>query len=257
MKLIFLGTGTSNGVPILGCKCPTCRSTDPRDQRFRNSAYIETNHGTKLLIDISPDFRLQGLRQNIDWVDGILLTHGHYDHIGGIDELRQLNFLMKQPTAIYTDAATLYGIQTRFNYIFKKTQTQKGGGKTQLTLHQIETYQEFSIKEQKILPIQILHGKLSILGFILDDLTYITDASDIPPETIRRIQSPKALVINTLRFRPHSTHFHLDQTLEMIHRLRPEKAYLIHVTHDIQHAEVQKMLPENVYLAYDNLEITM
>jgi phosphoribosyl 1,2-cyclic phosphate phosphodiesterase len=252
-KLFFLGTGTSSGVPIVGCQCDTCLSDNPKDKRFRTSAYINTEQGTKILIDVGPDFRLQALKHKIHWLDGVLITHTHNDHIGGLDELRQLNFVMKRNVDIYGNALTLKEIQTRFSYIFKET--QKGGGKPQLDLHLIEAQQEFSIKEQKILPIGVFHGKMPILGFKIDSLTYITDASYIDPFTLKMLRNPDILVINTLRFKYHPTHFTLEQTLEMIRKIQPRKAYLVHMTHDIKHAEVEKMLPEHVYLAYDNLEI--
>lgn len=253
LKLIFLGTGTSSGVPVLGCECDTCRSDDPRDKRFRTSAYLTTTQGTKILIDISPDFRMQALTHHISWIDGILITHAHHDHIGGLDELRQVNFLMKQNVSVYGDASSLQEIRTRFDYIFKETQI--GGGKPQLDLHLIEAQQEFFIKEQKILPIEVVHGELPILGFRMDGLTYITDASDLSPATIKSLQHTRVLVINALRFRPHPTHFSLEQTLAMIQQIAPQTAYLVHMTHNIKHDEVEKTLPANVYLAYDNLAI--
>ena len=255
IKLFFLGTGTSSGIPVLGCNCATCGSSDPKDKRFRTSAYITTADGTNILIDVSPDFRLQALKHNIHWLDGVLLTHTHNDHIGGLDELRQLNFVMKRNIGVYGNALTLQEIQTRFEYIFKET--QKGGGKPQLDLHLIEAQQEFLIKEQKILPIEVFHGKIAILGYKMDGLAYITDASYLPPTTLKSLENTEILVINTLRFRPHPTHFSLDQTLAMIQYIKPRTAYLVHMTHDIKHAEVEQMLPANVHLAYDDLEVAV
>ena len=252
-KLLFLGTGTSSGVPILGCRCTTCTSDDPRDKRFRTSAYIVTEHGTKILIDVGPDFRLQAIRHQIYWLDGILITHAHNDHIGGLDELRQLNFVMKQRIAIYGNLLSLEEIRTRYNYIFQKT--QEGGGKPRLDLHTINAFQPFSIKEQTILPIKVFHGEMAILGYKLDGLSYITDASALQVDTLNALTGTKILIINALRFQYHPTHFTLEQTLEMIERIQPRKAYLVHMTHDIKHAEVEKMLPDHVQLAYDNLEI--
>lgn len=252
-KFIFLGTGTSSGIPVVGCQCATCRSEDPRDRRFRTSAYLETEQGTKLLIDIGPDFRLQALRHRIDWLDGVLITHSHNDHIAGLDELRQVNTVMKRPVAIYGNALALTEIRERFGYIFR--QTQEGGGKPQVDLHQIQAQQVFSINEQQILPLEVHHGAISILGFRLDGLSYITDASYLNPETLASIKHTDVLVINALRFRYHPTHFTLEQTLEMIAQIHPQRAYLVHMTHDMRHAEVAKLLPPHVQLACDNLEI--
>lgn len=252
-KLIFLGTGTSSGIPVVGCQCATCLSKDPRDQRFRTSAYLETERGTKLLIDIGPDFRLQALRHRIHWLDGILITHSHNDHIAGLDELRQLNAVMKRPAAIYGNDQTLAEIRERFGYIFR--QSQHGGGKPQVDLHPIQARQVFSVNEQQILPLEVHHGAMAILGFRFDGLSYITDANYLSPETLASIKQTEMLVINALRFRYHPTHFTLEQTLEMIAQIQPRRVYLIHMTHDMRHAEVAKLLPPHVQLAYDNLEI--
>ncbi len=253
-KLIFLGTGTSSGIPALGCHCATCLSEDPRDQRFRTSAYLETGQGTKLLIDIGPDFRLQALKHRLYWLDGVLITHSHNDHIAGLDELRQLNALMNRPVAIYANAETLAEIRARFGYIFRNT--QEGGGKPQVDLKLIQAQRVFSVNEQQILPLEVHHGEMSILGFRFDGLSYITDASYLSPETLERLRKTEVLVINALRFCYHPTHFTLEQTVDVISQIQPRRAYLVHMTHDIRHAEVAKSLPSYIQLAYDNLEIT-
>ncbi len=209
--------------------------------------------GTKILIDAGPDFRLQGLRHDIQRLDGVLTSHSHHDHIGGLDELRQLNFLMKRNIDVYANAPALEEIQTRFDYIFKKT--QEGGGKPQLDLHLLEAGEEFFIDRQKIVPLPIMHGKISILGFQIGGLSYITDANYLPSKSFELITHTPVLVINALRLQAHPTHFHLEQTLELIRAIQPGEAYLVHMTHDMKHAEVEKTLPPNVHLAYDNLEI--
>jgi phosphoribosyl 1,2-cyclic phosphate phosphodiesterase len=254
--LIFLGTGTSSGIPVLGCTCATCCSDDPRDRRFRTSAYITTDAGTNILIDVSPDFRLQALRHQIHWLDGVLITHAHNDHIGGLDELRQINFMMKQHVGVYGNALSLHNIRSRYNYIFEET-TQRGGGKPHLELHRVEPQRTFMIAEQMIRPFEVWHGRIAILGYRLNGLTYITDASGLTPVTLQQLHDTDTLVINALRFRPHRTHFNLEQTLAIIAQVQPRVAYLVHMTHDIKHAEVEKSLPDNVYFAYDNLEITV
>ena len=252
-RLVFLGTGTSSGIPVIGCQCATCLSDDPRDQRLRTSAYLETGQGTKLLIDIGPDFRLQALRHRIHWLDGVLITHAHNDHIAGLDELRQLNAVMHRPVAIYGNAETLAEIRARFSYIFRKT--QEGGGKPQIDLSPIQAQHVFSVNEQQIFPLEVHHGEMSILGFRLDGLSYITDANYLSPETLASVKQTELLVINALRFRYHPTHFTLEQTLEMIAQIQPRRAYLVHMTHDMQHAQIAKLLPPHVHLAYDNMEI--
>jgi len=251
--LTFLGTGTSSGVPVIGCTCATCRSDDPHDKRFRTSAYVVSQHGARLLIDVGTDFRLQALQHQIHWLDGILLTHGHHDHIGGIDDLRQLNFLMQRSINLYGNALALAEVRTRFDYIFKHT--QKGGGKPQLELHEINAPTPLSVNGQTIVPLAVLHGELPILGFQFDGLSYITDASALPPATMQALQHTDVLVLNALRLLPHSTHFSLAEALAIIRDLQPRRAYLIHLTHDLKHADIAHTLPPNVFLAHDNLTI--
>lgn len=251
--LLFLGTGTSSGIPMLGCDCATCTSHDPRDTRFRTSAYVVTDSGVKLLIDAGTDFRLQALTHQLHWIDGILVTHSHHDHIGGIDELRQINFVMQRHIELYGTAFALEEIRERFSYIFKET--QKGGGKPQLNLIEVQAFQEFQINGQPILPLDVIHGQIPIFGYQIGGLSYITDASYLPPETLERIHRTPLLVINALHFTPHSTHFNLEQALEMIERIQPGAAYLVHMSHRVRHADVEQTLPSNVHLAYDNLVV--
>ena len=251
--LTFLGTGTSSGVPSLGCDCATCQSADPRDKRLRASAYIVTEQGVKLLIDVGTDFRLQALTHRIHWIDGILITHSHHDHIGGIDELRQINLAMQRHVDLYGNALSLQEIRERFSYIFRETQI--GGGKPQITLTEIDALREFSIHGQRILPLSVHHGTLPILGFQIGNLSYITDASSLPPETYERISRTPVLVINALHMKPHETHFTMAQAIEAIERIQPGAAYLIHMSHRVKHADFDHALPPNAHLAYDNLVI--
>jgi len=250
-KIIFLGTGTSSGVPIPGCRCDVCTSEDPKDNRLRTSAYIELDNGAKILIDAGPDLRQQILRYNIEWIDGILITHSHQDHIGGIDELRQLNFIMKRRIPVYGNRIAIKEIKNRFSYIFRKT--QEGGGKPEVDLITVKS--EFKIANQKIIPIPVLHGKIPILGYRMDGLSYITDASFISDNSKKILQGTKILVINALRYERHPTHFSIGEAIEISKEINPEKTFFVHLTHHFKHNLDSRKFPEGVYFAYDGLEV--
>ncbi|MCX7881648.1 MAG: MBL fold metallo-hydrolase [Brevinematales bacterium] len=252
-RFIFLGTGTSNGVPVIGCECEVCCSSDPRDKRLRCSGYYLTHDGTKILIDIGPDFRQQALQHRITHIDGILITHSHYDHIGGLDEVRQINFLMKKAIDVYGTEDALKDIRNRFGYIFHPTQI--GGGIPQIELHQIGS-SPFLINHTPITPLPIFHGMLPIVGYRIENLAYITDASSVPSSTIEMIHGIDTLVINALRYKPHATHFNLEQALDFITHVKPSRAYLIHMTDAFLHERASRELPEKVFFAYDGLTLT-
>ena len=252
MRITILGTGTSTGLPMIGCECAVCTSSDPRDRRLRTSALIETNHGN-ILIDAGPDMRQQLLASRVKSLHGILLTHEHQDHIGGIDDLRPLNYRMGSAIPLYGLTRTIEAIKKRFHYAF----AQHGGGSSrpQVDIHQITPWQEFTIANMPILPLPISHGSLDILGFKIGKLAYITDASDIDPDVCRAIQGVDTLIINALRDEPHPMHLSFDQALDYVDLIAPRRAFFVHLTHGVRHAELVSRLPAHVQPAYDGLLI--
>ncbi len=249
MKITFLGTGTSQGVPVLTCQCSVCKSDDKRDVRLRTSLHIEVNNQS-FVIDAGPDFRTQMLRQNIQKLDAVLLTHAHHDHIAGLDDVRAYNFSQKKDMPVYGNISTLEVIKKYFDYAFA---IKKYPGVPQFELKTIE-HLPFSINGVRIIPIPVKHGKLSILGYRFDNLAYITDANIIPESSINLLQGLDVLIINSLRNEKHHSHFTLNQALDVIKLTKPNYAYLTHISHLLgKYSEVQPKLPENVYLAYDQL----
>lgn len=249
MKLTFLGTGTSTGVPVIACNCQVCKSKDPRDKRFRTSAMVSIG-GHNIVIDCGPDFRFQMLKQNVEDIDAVLFTHEHRDHIAGLDDIRAFNYVLNKTVPIYGTESVIEAIKTEFPYIFQET---RFFGAPQLCVNCIDS-SLFQIGETEILPIMIMHNKLPIMGYRIGDLTYITDASFIEDNEKEKIKGTKVLVINALRNSKHVSHFSLNEAIEVITELKPERAYLTHISHFLGlHEEVQKKLPDNVFLAYDNL----
>lgn len=250
MRITFLGTGTSQGVPVIGCKCNVCKSTDIKDKRLRSSILVETKDIT-LIIDAGPDFRQQLLRQNVDKLDAILLTHEHKDHIGGLDDVRAFNFMTKRPMDIYALKRVNDNIKHDFSYVFSD---EKYPGIPEMNLHNIEFYKKFSINGLKIVPLKVMHFHLSIAAFRINNFTYITDTSSIPDETLTHIKGSTHIIINALRKEKHYSHFNVKEALEIINKLKPQKAYLNHISHLMgKHKDVSKELPDNVVLAYDGL----
>ena len=250
MRLTFLGTGTSKGVPEIGCTCPTCLSTDKRDKRLRVSVLIETDE-TRILIDCGPDFRTQMLGIPFDRLDGVLLTHEHYDHTGGIDDLRP--FAIFGDIDVYADDLTHRHLRERLPYFFREVLYP---GVPRLLFHTVQPYTPFSIKGTEVIPLQVMHGKLPILGFRIGRLGFVTDMTEAPEETIAQLMDVDTLVIGALRQRPHATHQTIDEAIEVAHRVRAREVYLIHMNHEAGlHAETEAMLPEHVHLSYDGLTI--
>ncbi|KAH3732090.1 beta-lactamase domain protein [Pelomyxa schiedti] len=319
-KMIFMGTGTSGGVPLVGCSCPVCMSTDPYDKRLRTSALLilgthpttvpppkprsslspatttggpgtstacdaraDNSTGTtaqgegetlkertpmQFAVDVGPDFRQQALTHRLTYMDFALLTHAHQDHIGGIDELRQLNYYMKTSIPLYANHDTCEALRHRFDYIFAPFRGALGGGLPDLTLHQVEPLVPIVIGGLSITPLPVFHGDMPILGYAFHGicsgggtLVYITDASCLPEETFAYLQlpanHPKVLVINALRSRPHPTHFTIQQALSAVQRINPQQAYFVHMTHDHTHTHLKEMLPPNVMATYDNLSVDL
>ncbi len=252
MKLTFLGTGTSTGVPAIGCDCETCVSEDARDKRLRVSVLVE-HGGRRILVDTSTDFRQQALRFGIRRLDAVLITHAHADHIFGLDDLRPLNF-RHGALPLFTDERAWTDLRRIFQYVFEAK--WQGGGLPQIVPHTIEANAPFCFAPDfNVLPLTVLHGKLPALAFRFNDFAYATDLSEIPPATMDALANLDALVLDCLRFKPHPTHLNLDGSLEIIERLRPRRAYLTHIAHDIKHARDSRLLPVGVEWAYDGLEV--
>ncbi|HEX8495459.1 MAG TPA: MBL fold metallo-hydrolase [Pyrinomonadaceae bacterium] len=253
MKLTFLGTGTSTGVPSIGCECETCSSDDPRDKRLRVSILIE--HGGQIvLVDTSSDFRQQALRQKIKWLDAVLITHCHADHIFGLDDIRPLNF-RHGALGLYANERAWKDIRRIFQYIFEPSYI--GGGLPQVVPHTVVSGAPFCIgKDLQVTPLEVIHGRLPVIAYRFNDFAYATDLNEIPPQTLSALQDLDVLVLDCLRFKAHPTHLWLERALEYINELKPRRAYLTHIAHDVKHARDSAQLPPGVEFAYDGLEIS-
>ncbi len=249
-KLIFLGTGTSDGIPQIGCKCSVCKSKDKKDKRLRTSILIKTGDGN-IVIDSGIDFRQQALQNNIKSIEAVLFTHYHTDHIEGITELRPLSRFLGKTIPCMGNKKTIREIKKRFNYIFSPL--QKGGGLPQIKLSKIKN--DIVIFNKKIIPLPVKHGILPILGFRFGNLAYITDASLIPESTMEKLNNLDILIINALRPHPHPTHFSFDEAVSIAKNICAKKTYFIHMNHAVSHKQFLKMLPVNMKPAYDGLEL--
>ncbi|WP_159023462.1 MBL fold metallo-hydrolase [Formosa sp. L2A11] len=253
MKITFLGTGTSQGVPIIGSNHPVCLSQDSKDKRLRVSVLIEWDNFS-YVIDCGPDFRQQMLTNVVDKIDGILFTHEHADHTAGLDDIRPF-FFRQGDIDIYAHKRVLKSLAIRFDYIF--TTVNKYPGAPSVTAHEI-TNTGFKLKNLDVMPINGMHNKLQVFGFRFKDFAYLTDMKTVADSEIEKLKGVKVLVVNALRIEPHISHFNLEEALEFINKVQPEKAYLTHISHLLGfHEAVEKDLPEHVFLAYDNLQITI
>ena len=250
MKLTFLGTGTSQGIPVIACNCDVCLSSNPKDKRLRTAAMLSIAD-KNFVIDVGPDFRQQMLRANVQDVEAVLLTHQHNDHIIGLDDVRPLNFKHEKNIPIYASQEVLEDVKNRFSYIFSNNPYP---GAPRLELHAIEKSQSFNIKGINIIPIEVFHGNLPILAFRVNNFCYITDVKTIAPIELEKLRGLDVLVISALHQRSHHSHLNLSEALTLINIIKPKKAFLIHLSHRMGlHDEVEKLLPKNVFIAYDGL----
>lgn len=254
MKVTFLGTGTSTGVPVIGCSCGVCTSEDPRNDRLRQSALIEMDSGVRILIDTTPDLRQQLLRYPVEWIDFILFTHSHSDHMMGLDDVRPFNFFHRRPITVFANDWTARGIQRAFSYIWEES--QEGGGKPKIDLRIVDT--PFEYAGVQVTPIPLSHGEWTILGYRIGDFAYLTDTNAIPPASLELLSGVEVLAIDGLRpAPPHSTHFTIDEAIEASRQIGAEKTWLIHLSHDVEHSTIEATLPEKVSLAFDGLVLEL
>lgn len=251
MKVTFLGTGTSQGVPVIGCTCEVCQSLDYRDKRLRTSILVEIKD-QHFVIDTGPDFRQQMLRQQVKRIDAVIFTHAHRDHTAGLDDVRAYNYIQKMDMPIYGTAPVLDQLKIEYAYAFAEKYYP---GIPRLTMNLIDD-DSFTINDIAITPLPVLHLKLPVMGFRFNNFSYITDANHIPDKTLEKLKGTETLVLNALQREQHISHFNLMQALEMIERIKPAKTYLTHISHKLgTHADVSKELPDNVSLAYDGLQV--
>ncbi len=247
VRVTFLGTGTSTGVPAIGCSCEVCRSEDPRDKRLRASVLLEFD-GRAVVIDTGTDFRQQALRVGLDRLDAVLITHAHADHIFGLDDIRPFNFRTRQAMPCYADARTWEGIRRVYEYVFSPTPY---GGVPQIDVHVVDG--PFELFGRTVEPYYVIHGRLPVVAYRCGSLAYVTDCNEIPDETIEGLQGLDVLVLDGLRYADHPTHLTIPKALAYIERIAPKRAFLTHMNHEVSHEAVSRELPSGVALAYDGL----
>jgi phosphoribosyl 1,2-cyclic phosphate phosphodiesterase len=250
--VLFLGTGTSHGVPMIGCDCKVCRSPDPRDTRSRPSIAIDFADGMRVLVDTPPDLRAQALRHDLRHVEAVLFTHAHADHVMGLDDVRRFNMMSRQPMPLFGEAVTLGEIRQTFRYAFD-TSAPRGGGVPDLRLWPVAG--PFCLGRHEIVPIPVLHGPWSVLGFRIGSFAYLTDCNAIPPASLEKLVGLDTLVLDALRHRPHPTHFSVDEAVAMAMRIGARQTWFTHIAHDLGHEATNDTLPPGMALAYDGLEL--
>ncbi|MFM8242853.1 MAG: MBL fold metallo-hydrolase [Crocinitomicaceae bacterium] len=250
--LTILGSGTSQGVPVIACDCNTCKSSNPKDNRTRSSVLIEVEN-KQFVIDTGPDFRNQMLRENVQYLNGVIFTHEHKDHIAGLDDVRAFNHKQNEAMKVYATAAVNVALNREYHYIFSEDSYP---GIPKLAIQKIDE-KPFQLSETFVLiPIQVMHYKMPVLGYRMGDLTYITDAKTIPEAEIEKVKGSKTLIINALHLFPHISHFNLEEALNFIELIQPESAYLTHISHLFgKHDDIKNLLPNHVFPAYDGLKI--
>jgi phosphoribosyl 1,2-cyclic phosphate phosphodiesterase len=254
-QLVVLGTGTSVGVPMIGCGCATCTSTNPRNQRTRCSVVLGLPGGV-LLIDTTPDLRSQLLREKIGLVHATLYTHEHADHVFGLDDVRLFGHYTGQPMPIYCEEQVEARIRRSFDYAFRPEGNDYAGGVPRLVFHRIGLA-AFELLGQRVVPLRLRHGRTDVLGFRFGNVAYCTDTNGIPPETLPLLEGLDVLILDALRPRPHVTHFSLDEAVAMAKRLKPKQTYFTHMSHELEHEATCRQLPEGMSLAYDGLRIAL
>ncbi len=253
MKATFLGTGTSQGVPVIACNCHVCTSTDVKDKRLRSSVLLETADKT-IVIDTGPDFRYQMLRAKVQHLDAIVFTHEHKDHIAGLDDIRAFNYKQKKPIDVYANTRVQTALKREFYYIFEEPHYP---GVPEINIHDIEKA-PFNIGNTQFIPIEVMHYKLPVLGFRINDFTYITDAKTVSDSEKEKIKGSKILVINALQKSKHISHFTFNEAILFANEMGAEKTYFTHISHNLGlHAAISKELPSNIELAYDGLELSI
>ncbi|MBB03125.1 MAG: MBL fold metallo-hydrolase [Rubinisphaera brasiliensis] len=252
-EVVILGSGTSHGVPMVGCRCPICQSTDPKNNRTRSSILVRAPEGN-IIVDTTPEMRIQLVREQVDLVHAAIFTHGHADHIFGLDDLRQFGFLLDRDIPLFCEPLVEEQLRLAFSYAFRPPADPKRRGAIPRFDMQPMTLEPFELLGVRVQPLRLFHGSLPIVGFRIGELAYCTDVSEIPDETWPLLEGVQVLVIDALRFRPHPTHFNIEQAIEASRRIGAKQTYLTHICHDIEHQTVERELPEGVNLAYDGLK---